>query len=443
MTAEPAAPTTRPTAVIGLLALAVAIGVVVSLGAWGFLEGTHQLRVLVFDDLPGDLGFATVPWWWPLGAAAAGAVVTALAIARLPGRGGHVPADGLKTGITEPVALPGVILAAAATLSLGVVLGPEAPLIALGSGIGVAAVRRARRGAPDEAVTLLGAVGSFAALAFVFDSPVIAAVVLLEATGLDRLRMPMLLAAGLLGAGIGSLVSIGMGSWTGLSTSAYALGPLPLPVLDRPTAAEIGWTIPLAALIGIGAVLIFRTARALAVPAGRRPFGVLALIALAVGALAILFDQVTGKGTEQVLFSGQDQLPGLVTAAPHWSVGTILLLLACKGVAYSVSLGGFRGGPVFPALFLGAAAGIAASGLPGMSLTAGVAAGMGAGAAAALRLPLSALVLAVLLTAQSGAGAQPVAIVAVVVAYLVAVGLSRRLTPPAGAAPSSATKIAS
>jgi H+/Cl- antiporter ClcA len=132
-----------------------------------------------------------------------------------------------------------------------------------------------------------------------------------------------------------------------------------------------------------------------------------------------------------VLFSGQDQLPGLVTAAPGWSVGAVLLLLACKGIAYALALSGFRGGPVFPALFLGSAAGIAAGGLPGMSTTAGVAIGMGAGVAATLRLPLSAVVLAVLLTAQSGAGAQPVAIVGAVVGYLVAVGLSRRLEPPA------------
>ncbi len=427
MTGEAAAPTTRPRGVGGILAIAVVTGVVVSLAAWCFLEGVHQVQTWVFDDLPGDLGFTGTPSWWPLPPVFLAGIIVALAITRLPGRGGHEPSGGLKMGLTEPVELPGVILAAFATLALGIVLGPEAPLIALGAGLGVAAVRRFRADAPDELVMLVGAVGSFAALAFIFSSPIIAAVVLLEAAGLDRERMPKLLVPGLLAAGIGSLVSIGMGSWTGLSTSDYALGPLPLPVLDRPTGAELGWTIPLAVLIGIGAVVIFRVARRLAVPAGRRPLAVLPLAGLVVGGLAILFDQVTGKGTDQVLFSGQDQLPALVTAAPDWSIGAVLLLLACKGVAYSISLSSFRGGPVFPALFLGAAAGIAASGLPGMSLTSGVAAGMGAGVAATLRLPLSAVILAVLLTAKSGAGAQPLAIVAVVIAYLVAVGLSRRL----------------
>lgn len=46
----------------------------------------------------------------------------------LAGNSGHSPADGLKTGGTPaPIELPGVFLAALATLNLGAVLGPEAP----------------------------------------------------------------------------------------------------------------------------------------------------------------------------------------------------------------------------------------------------------------------------------------------------------------------------
>jgi hypothetical protein len=77
-----------------------------------------------------------------------------------------------------------------------------------------------RRDAPEQLLAVVAAAGSFAALAFIFESPVIAAVVLLEAAGLDRKQMPVVLVPGLLAAGIGSLVSVGMGSWTGLSTSA-------------------------------------------------------------------------------------------------------------------------------------------------------------------------------------------------------------------------------
>jgi hypothetical protein len=72
---------------------------------------------------------------------------------------------GLKTGgqPTQPIELPGVLLAAVATLGLGLVLGPEAPLIALGMGLGFLAVRQLKKDAPDQAVALMAAAGSFAA----------------------------------------------------------------------------------------------------------------------------------------------------------------------------------------------------------------------------------------------------------------------------------------
>ena len=65
-----------------------------------------------------------------------------------------------------------------------------------------------------------------------------------------------------------------------------------------------------------------------------------------------------------------------------------------KGVAWAISLAGFRGGPTFPAIFLGAAAGVLASHLPGFDLTPAVAVGIGAAVVAVLRLPLSAVVIA-------------------------------------------------
>ena len=63
------------------------------------------------------------------------------------------------------------------------------------------------------------------------------------------------------------------------------------------------------------------------------------------------------------------RLPGLVAQASTWSVGALALLLVCKGIAYALSLGSFRGGPTFPAVFLGAAAGLMASHLPGFPVT--------------------------------------------------------------------------
>src|SRR3954468_23916707 len=107
----------------GLLVLAAVVGLVASLAAWAFLELVHQIQVGVFYD--------GAPTWWPLPILAAAGVIVAFAIRRFPGDGGHVPAYGLNPSTPDPRELPGIMLAALATIGLGVVLGPEAPLIAL------------------------------------------------------------------------------------------------------------------------------------------------------------------------------------------------------------------------------------------------------------------------------------------------------------------------
>ena len=96
-----------------------------------------------------------------------------------------------------------------------------------------------------------------------------------------------------------------------------------------------------------------------------------------------------------------------------------MILLVFKALAYAVSLSSFRGGPIFPALLLGAVIGVAASHLPGFELVPGIAAGMGAMTAAMLRLPVAAVLLPVLLLARDALAATPVVIVAVVVAFVI------------------------
>jgi H+/Cl- antiporter ClcA len=410
---------------LALLAVAAVVGLVVSLLSWGFLEAVHQLQVGAFDKLPQQLGYDNgAPVWWPLPVLAVAGVVTAFAIVRLPGTGGHSPAGGLAMGVTQPVELPGVLLAAGAAIGLGVVIGPEAPLIALGSGLGILAVQLTRREVPAEVLAVVAAAGSFAAISFIFGSAVIGAVILIEAAGLDKRRLMVLLPMGLTAAGIGSLVSIGLGSWTGLSSSDFALTPLHLPQFARPDIADFAWTVPLAVAIAVVVHVVFLVARRAQPAMTRRPFALLPAAGLVIAGLAILFEETTDKDASEVLFSGQDQLSGLVSGAGGWSVGVLALLIAVKGLAWGISLGGFRGGPTFPAIFIGAAAGILASHLPGFAFTPAVAVGMGAAIVAVLRLPLSAVLLALVLSAGSGSGEEPLVIVGVVAALMTTLALS-------------------
>jgi H+/Cl- antiporter ClcA len=118
-------------------------------------------------------------------------------------------------------------------------------------------------------------------------------------------------------------------------------------------------------------------------------------------------------------------VPGLLTQSASYSVGALLLLMVCKGLAYGASLSGFRGGPTFPSMYIGAAGGIALSHLPGLQTIPGAAMGIGAMCAVMLRLPLTSVLLATLFLLSDGMAVMPLVIVAVVVAHV----LSARLVP--------------
>ena len=136
----------RSRAYVRLLVVAAILGVPISAAAWGFLALVSYLQKELFTHLPHGLGFATAPAWWPLPMLVIGGVLTALAIRYLPGNGGASPAGGFAVHPPPtPVQLPGVIWAALATLAFGAVIGPEMPLIALGSGLAVLATKAARR----------------------------------------------------------------------------------------------------------------------------------------------------------------------------------------------------------------------------------------------------------------------------------------------------------
>jgi H+/Cl- antiporter ClcA len=423
------ASTLRSKSFVAVLVLAAIVGVIASLVAWCFLELIFYVQTWVFTDVPHDLGFDHgAPLWWYLPVLGLAGVLAAFAIVRLPGNGGHIPAEGLKASPTQPIDLPGVVLAAIASIGLGLVVGPEAPLIALGGGLGFLIVRAIRPDAPPELGMLLATSATFAAVSFLFGSPLIAAVLLIEAAGLGGSRLPLVLIPGLLAAGIGSLVSIGLGSVTGLSTADISISPLTLPAFARPDVVDFLWTIPLAVAIAVVTLVIFRLAGEAQRIATPRPFVALPVVGLLVAGLAIAFHQTADHGVNQVLFSGENQIGPLVENPGAWSLSALALVIAFKGIAYGLTLGTFRGGPTFPAMFLGAAAGLMAAQLPGFELTPAVAVGLGASVVAVLRLPLSAVVLATLFTVHTGLGSGPLIIVGVVVAYLTVQALDPRPT---------------
>jgi H+/Cl- antiporter ClcA len=420
-----------------LLALAAVVGLVVSTASWGFLELVHAIQDGVYDELPDALGYEAAPGWWSLPWLALAGLVTALAIERLPGRGGHVPADGLKTGgsPTMPVELPGIVLAATATLALGLVLGPEAPLIAIGMGLGILAMRLTKRDAPQQSLALMAAAGSFAAVSTIFGSPVIGAVLVIEAAGLGGAMLPLVLLPGLVAAGIGSLVFVGLGSFSGFSTSAWSLSAFPLEPYGGPSWGNFGWTIVLSIAVAVAVFAVLELARLTKrlVEVRLVPFTVAA--GLAVGLLALAYDLAADRPAEEVLFSGETGFDSLFATAATTSLSTFALLALFKGLAWSISLGNFRGGPTFPALFLGVVAGLMAADLPGFGQTEAIATLTGATCVAVLRLPLASVMIASILCFEGGIAVTPLVIVAVTVSYLVSLSLTAFVDSRVGARP--------
>lgn len=417
---------------VALVVLGAIAGVPVAAAAYFFLKLVSEIQKYVYSTLPSELGFGSVPTWWPLPLLALGGVLVGLSIRYLHGTAGHKPAEGFKAGgPVAPIDLPGIALAALATLSLGAVLGPEAPLIAIGSGLGVLAIHLIKRDAPGSAAMVVAAAGSFAAISTLLGSPLPAAFLLMEASGLGGAMMSVVLVPGLLAAGVGALIFVGLDSWTGYGTFSLAIPQIP-PV-GTPTGAEFLWAIGIGLAAALLALGIRRLALWLQPIVERRLVLLTPFVGLGVAALAILFGEVTGRSQSEVLFSGQSALPSLIENAAGWTVGALVMVVVCKGLAYSLSLSSFRGGPTFPGMFIGAAGGIALSHLPGLPMVAGAAMGIGAMAVAMLGLPLTSVLLTVLFLQADGLALIPIVIVAVVVSYVASARLSPEDASPAQA----------
>ncbi|WP_426565141.1 chloride channel protein [Angustibacter sp. McL0619] len=420
------------TAYLRLILYAALIGIPAALVAAGFLALVHVVEGWLWTDLPDALGADSPPWYLVLVLPVVGAVVVLLARRLLPGDGGHEPLLGINASPTPVSFAPGVALAALGTLAFGAVLGPEAPLIALGSVVGMVVVKFVKVGKAGTAV--LSTAGSFSAVSALFGGPLVAGILLIEASiGLGAAAIPVLL-PGLVAAGVGYLIFIGLGSWGGLNATV-----LEVPDLPPYTGVHLGdlvVSLGVGIVAGVVVVVIRRIARVVAAMdrprrAGGLPMGLLLVAGgAAVGLLALVADWL-GADSQDVLFSGQSSLPVLVDQP---TAKIVLILLVAKGLGYAVCLGcGFRGGPVFPAIFLGVALASLAEVIFNISPTLTIAVGAAAGMAAMTRLLFASLLFALLLDGLGGLDAIPVAVLACAGAWVVVHALEPDKPAPAPA----------
>ncbi|MFE1341169.1 chloride channel protein [Streptomyces sp. NPDC058733] len=405
------------------------IGIPVALVAFWFLVALHELERLIWTDWPKDLGWKQAPWWWALPLMAVVGLVVGLVVARLPGRGGHIPAGGLHAGGVTKQALPGVLVAALVGLPLGVVLGPEAPLIALGGGLALLFASLARAPQTQGSTAILGAAGAAAAISALFGNPVVGAVLLMEVAGVGGPQLFAVMLPALLASGVGDLIFTGFVHWTGLQTGSLNIGLPKPPPLDFP---DVLWALVIAPVLALFIHWIFVGGRYVARFVTTRTVRNITLCAVGAAVCITLYALATGRSPAEAALSGESALSDLAQHPHAWPVGALVAVLAFKGLAYALCLGSLRGGPVFPALFLGGAAGVLLAPLPGLGLVPAMAAGMAASVTAALRLPVSSAILVVLLLGNVDT------VALVVLAAVVSFVISQRLPqgpriPPFGA----------
>ena len=417
--------------VVRLVLLGAAIGIPAALAAIAFFTVVHYLEQLIWHALPTALGEASPPWYLVVFLPVVGAAIVAIARLALPGDGGRSPLAGMSHGATPVRYVPGIVVAALGTLGFGLVLGPEAPVMAVGSAVGLGITSIVRSDAREQGI--LSMAGIFSAISTLFGGPLVAGVMLTEGgISMGAVLIPVLL-PGFVAAAVGYLVFLGVGPYTGAPAPGLQVPDLP---------AYVGTSVPdliIAIVVGVvtAALIVAINGAAKRVAAlqdgrqGDRGVGLVAALllgGLAVGALAQLAT-VFGVAPDDVLFSGQASIPALVSES---SLIALVVLVIANAAAYVVSLAtGFRGGPIFPAVFLGVNVAAFAVELFGTSPTFAIAIGCAAGMAAQTRLVVTSMLFAALLVGSGGFDAIAGAVFATVASWLTV----QALDPPAAVQP--------
>ncbi|MFF9350284.1 ion channel protein [Streptomyces sp. NPDC014734] len=348
-----AGPTPGPSPARRLLPLivpALVVGTASALVLLGISLLAERLQDVLWETLPDALSADRWSVLWTVVVLTASGLVTGLLIRTVPGRAGPDPAT---TGLVDPPlaagVVPGLLLVTVLTLAGGISLGPENPITAANIALAFWLGRRVAPGTPAELWVSLAAAGTVGAL---FGTPVAAALILSEALasrpgpGLlwDRLFGP--LAAGAAGALTMTLL-------------AHPSFDLALPPYPGPHWADLLSSTVIAAagaVLGLLAVCAFpwahRFFRAL-----RHPVAALTLGGLLLGVLGALGGRLT-------LFKGLDEVKELAADPGGWSAGQFAMMAVVKTAALLIAAScGFRGGRIFPAVFVGVALGLCAHAL--------------------------------------------------------------------------------
>ena len=388
---------------LGLLLLVSAIAVVIALATLAFLVAYSGLRDLLWEELPEELDVDPFSWY-ALAVTTVGGVAVGILLRILPGHGGPGPAEGHGIGMEEvqPSHAAGMVLVSLVSLIAGASLGPEAALLAVALAVGTVLARRLRRA---ELAKVFGMSGAGSLLSGLFGSPLAPAVMALEVTAVTGHNLYVFLIPVLIASAVGLLVF-----------DAILNGPLLEISLPSYTGVELAHVFEalavaaVAAAVGMLVVVALRGVQRLLRPVAGRTVLKATLGGVGIGLIAL----VAG---EETLFSGEHELEVLLSDTAAYGAGSLLLILGGKILALAISLEtGFRGGRIFPVLFIGATVGFVTSDVfENVPLAVGVACGMAGAGVAIMRLPVFVVLMVAFFASPTTA---PLIVLAAAVGYV-------------------------
>ncbi|EMO0857877.1 TPA: ion channel protein [Escherichia coli] len=322
---------------------AVAIGIASSLILIVVMKIASALQNLLWQRLPGTLGIAQDSPLWIIGVLTLTGIAVGLVIRFSQGHAGPDPAcEPLIGAPVPPSALPGLIVALILGLAGGVSLGPEHPIMTVNIALAVAIGARLLPRVNRMEWTILASAGTIGAL---FGTPVAAALIFSQTLNgssevplWDRLFAPLMAAA------------------AGALTTELFFHPhfsLPIAHYGQMEMTDIlSGAIVAAIAIAAGMVAVWCLPRLHAMMNQmKNPVLVLGIGGFILGILGVIGGPVS-------LFKGLDEMQQMV-ANQAFSTSDYFLLAVIKLAALVVAAAsGFRGGRIFPAVFVGVALGL-------------------------------------------------------------------------------------
>jgi len=303
--------------------------------------------------------------------------------------------DALEKGtINSKIALKNVGIALL-SIGSGASLGPEAPSAMIAGGVTSFVAKKSGVGKETERTMNLSSVAGM--LGALLSSPFVATAMFIESSKERIAQLRDVISYSFIAG------SFGMATFFVVFGKLYAFD-FGVPAFSGPTEIDLLKAFVFGLGGAIFAVLIGIIMRALE-PLFKKLDKKLVIRALVGAAIA----GAIAFALPLTMFSGQHTMATLVSDAATTSIIVLLCLAAGKLLATTVLLRtGFFGGPIFPAVFAGAALGIALNGLLHASITLALAGTIAGIITVSTRQPLAAAFLTVAITGASTIG--PVAI---------------------------------